>query len=184
MKTTALLAVFAVLAVAGLYAYDRTHRSDPVGSSEPGHHATCRGASPDCLPKHVLTDIDGQTYDPAALEGKIVVVNVWATWCVPCQKEIPAIASVHEEYKNKGVVILGLLQEYGATLEHVKNFAKQYGLTYPIIFMDPEVADAFGNPSSLPSTYIYDRGGTLFRRHVGELTREGLIAEIKAASGS
>ncbi len=184
MKMIAAVVLAAVLGVAALYYFDHQKEVEQH-AADPGHAhaATCKGASPDCLPQHTLKDIDGNVFDPAALAGKVVVVNVWATWCIPCQKEIPAFASVHQEYKDKGVVILGLLAEYGATLEQIRAFAKQYGLTYPVIFMDPEVAESFGNPSSLPSTYIYDRKGNLFRRHTGELTRDGLIAEIKAADG-
>jgi len=181
MKTALAISIAAVLAVGALLVMDQEKKPHAAPEGHKKHAEECTDTSPACLPQHEFVATDGTTWGPEDLAGKIVVVNVWATWCVPCKREIPALAAVHSEYKDKGVVMLGLLAEYGVTLDQIQKFAKETGLSYPVIFMEPEMRESLGNPKSLPSTYIYDRSGALAKSHVGEYTRETLIAEIKAA---
>jgi thiol-disulfide isomerase/thioredoxin len=137
--------------------------------------AACTGSSPQCLPHMTMTDIDGKAWGPAELEGKIVLVNIWATWCKPCQAEIPDLAAIYKRYKDYDVVILGLLSESIAN-ELVRKFMSDYGVNYPVIPMTPELQDAFANPNALPTTFVYDTTGALYAERRGALE----IGEIEA----
>jgi thiol-disulfide isomerase/thioredoxin len=145
--------------------------------------ASCSGKSPDCLPKLTMLDADGRKWAPEALTGKVVVVNVWATWCKPCMAEIPDLADVYRRYANKDVRMFGLLAEYGMTVPQVQQISRQVGVNYPVVFMEPEIGEAFDNPSVLPTTFVYDRNGKLHSRHRGEISREELEQEIDLLLG-
>src|SRR6476619_1385840 len=71
----------------------------------------CTKGAGDCLPDVKYVDTTGKTYTPESLAGKVVVVNFWATWCHPCQKEIPALSHAYDKYKDKGVVFLGIMSD-------------------------------------------------------------------------
>src|SRR4051794_10547720 len=71
--------------------------------------AACTKGQDDCLPDVTYIDTAGKAYTTQSLAGKIVIVNFWATWCGPCQKEIPELSKIYEQYKARGVVMLGVL---------------------------------------------------------------------------
>lgn len=134
--------------------------------------AVCDPAKGDCLPKLDFVDNNGVVYSAASLRGKVVVVNFWATWCKPCQKEIPDFNRVYTEMKAKGVVFLGVMTdapEPGILL----NFMSDYEMTYPVIPATNDNLLAFGYPEAIPTTFIYDRAGN---RHT---TRRGALAEAE-----
>src|ERR1044071_2707706 len=74
-------------------------------------HAGCTRGQRDCLPEVNYVDTAGVAYNREALAGKVVLVNFWATWCQPCQKEIPDLSKAYDKYKAKGVVFLGRSEE-------------------------------------------------------------------------
>src|SRR3954471_11015584 len=74
-------------------------------------HAECAKGGRDCLPDVNYTDTAGVAYTHASLVGKVVLVNFWATWCHPCQKEIPDLSKVYDKYRAKGVVFLGVMTD-------------------------------------------------------------------------
>jgi thiol-disulfide isomerase/thioredoxin len=149
-------------------------------ASGPGHgqmgpkqaEASCTKAAPDCLPQMTFMDSNHEVYPPESLKGKVVVVNFWATWCPPCKREIPAFNRVYEEYKDKGVVFFGVLQEDVGPNE-ILNFASDHEMTYPIIPMDDsqgvELSRHFGLAANLPTTFIYDKTGARRKNQVGPL---------------
>lgn len=139
--------------------------------------AACTEVAPSCLPKITFTDTAGTAWPPEALAGKVVVVNVWATWCRPCAVEIPDLVDVYRRYKDKGVVLLGLLADdvRGAELE---AFAKQYGINYPIVPMEEELARVFDYPQALPTTFIYDRSGHKVYGRPGLITADQLESRL------
>jgi thiol-disulfide isomerase/thioredoxin len=106
-----------------------------------GRAEACGDASPRCLPKATFIDTTGQAWPPEALADKVVVVNVWATWCRPCAEEIPDLATAYRRYKDRGVVMLGLLADSVSDAE-LKRFVDEYGINYPIVPMDADLARA------------------------------------------
>jgi len=135
--------------------------------------AACSEAAPQCLPRLTLIDTDGNAWTPEALAGKVVVVNVWATWCKPCVTEIPDLAQVYKGYKDKGVVMLGVLDDNADDATAI-SFAAERGINYPVVRMDDDLFKALNRPSRLPTTFVYDKSGHLRYDDAGVVTRAQL----------
>ncbi len=139
--------------------------------------ASCTDTSPRCLPKITMMDLTGREWRPEDLAGKVVVVNVWATWCKPCAEEIPDLMAVQRAYEKKGAVLLGLLNDNvgDATLD---AFVERLGINYPVIRMGDDLYGAFGEPDRLPTTFVYDRTGHLYFGKPGIMSEERLGAML------
>lgn len=132
----------------------------------------------DCLPTMSFEDLDHHAYPREALRDKVVVVNFWATWCGPCKKEIPAFNRVYEQYKDKGVVMLGVLNDNQVDDVGLLNFMSDFELTYPVIKANHDILAAFEYPDALPTTFIYDRHGKVKVIHRGPLEETQLAAHL------
>jgi thiol-disulfide isomerase/thioredoxin len=147
--------------------------SGPPGFREKRAEAECTKASPDCLPAVTFVDSNHEVYPPEMTKGKVIVVNFWATWCGPCKHEIPAFNRVYEQYKDRGVIFFGVLQE-DASPSDILNFASDHEMTYPIVPIDDTIARQFGLANNIPTTFIYDKGGERRLDHVGGLDEDDL----------
>ncbi|MDX9758044.1 MAG: TlpA disulfide reductase family protein [Bacteroidota bacterium] len=129
-------------------------------------------------PGFSLKDKDGTVYSDQSLKGKVIVLNFWATWCPPCRAEIPAFKKVYEQYKGKGVEIVGVsLDQKGWDV--IRPFIKQYAINYPIVLGGAEIARAYGNIRSIPTTIIIDRNGKVVDSHVGAMSEQQLIKSFE-----
>jgi len=128
-----------------------------------------------CLPALTFEDLDHHKFTKETLRDKVVVVNFWATWCGPCKKEIPAFNRVYTQYKDKGVVMLGMLEDNQVDEPGLLNFMSDFELTYPVVRTNPDILAAFEYPNALPTTFIYDRKGKVQLVHRGPL-EEGELA--------
>jgi thiol-disulfide isomerase/thioredoxin len=143
--------------------------------------AACTKKSLDCAPKtipgtdkpFVFIDTNGEAYPPDALQGKVLVVNFWATWCHPCQQEIPSFSRVYTKFKGQDVVMLGVMTDNPdpATL---LNFTSDHELLYPIVRADRDILTQFESPDAIPTTFIYDRAGNLRTKHRGPMSEDDL----------
>ncbi len=118
-------------------------------------------------PDFTLPAVSGGALRLSDLRGKVVLLNFWATWCVPCRTEMPAIEALYQRYKARGLDVLAVNLDVLSTAG-VEVFVKEVGITFPII-LDPSWAAArayrvFG----LPTTYLIDRAGNVVVREVGE----------------
>ena len=123
-----------------------------------------------------VTTLDGKTFDLAAQRGKWVIVNYWATWCVPCIKEMPDISRFVAAHKN--VVAIGLAYEDSEPAD-IKAFLAKHPVVYPIaqVTLDQPLKD-FDEPRGLPTTYLIGPDGKVAKHIVGPVTEaslEGLI---------
>ncbi len=130
----------------------------------------------DCLPNITFLSTDDDGFPREELAGHVVIINFWATWCRPCLQEIPALASIYSAYKAKKVVMLGILTD-DVEATQLKQFAHATGVNYPIVRADDEILAAFGYPSALPTTFVYDQFGKLQLAHRGQIHKH----ELKAA---
>ena len=123
-----------------------------------------------------VTDTTGKVHALTAYKGKWVLVNYWATWCPPCQEEIPDLIALHENKKNN-LVVLGVAMDYRSAKE-VTDFADGLLVDYPIVLGTPEVVRQIGPVQGLPTTYLYDPEGKLVAQQVGAITREAVESFI------
>ena len=115
-----------------------------------------------------------ETIDQA--QGKVVLVNFWATWCVPCRKELPSLHKLRKEYSKKDLLILGpTLDTYPSS---VKRFIKKYNLDFPVFFVTEDVQRAY-QVSALPKTLLFNRQGRLEMNHLGLLSEDELRSRIE-----
>jgi len=107
-----------------------------------------------------IAALDGGRLNLADFKGKVVFLNLWATWCGPCKEEMPAMERLWQRYKGEGLVVIALSMNSGGA-KIVKPYSEQAKYTYPI-GLDPkmEIAQLYG-AHSVPSTFIIDRNGAL-----------------------
>lgn len=149
-----------------------------VGFGSRKAEAACTESSPRCLPKLTMMDLAGREWGPRDLSGKVVVVNVWATWCKPCAAEIPDLEAVHHEYADKGLVMLGLLNDNVGD-DVLDGFVERMGIDYPVIRMDDDLFAAFAEPDRLPTTFVYDKSGHLYYGEPGIMSQARLGAMVE-----
>jgi peroxiredoxin len=126
----------------------------------------------------VFKDMNGAEVRLADYKGKIILLNVWATWCGPCELEIPELVEAYSKYKDKGVVVLGISLDDPA--DTLRAYAPKKNMNYPLLLWDDKFDDAYGPIVGVPITFFIGRDGTISRRHFGPVTKERIDQEIKA----
>src|SRR5262249_26062525 len=116
----------------------------------PSKAQACNKAHDSCLPDVKYVDTTGRVYTAEQLAGKVVVVNFWATWCHPCQKEIPDLSRTYDKYKSQGVVFLGVMTDQ-PTDSDLLNFQSDYEMSYPIVRANSDILLSFNYPQALPT---------------------------------
>jgi len=128
------------------------------------------------LPPINLQDFDGKVIPADQFKGNIVVLDFWATWCVPCIAEIPALNRLQEKYGAKGVRVLGVTMASGDAAE-VKPFVGRNKMKYTVLMGDDDqVYDL--NVVAFPTTYLVTRDMKVFRRYIGAGPKKA--AELEA----
>jgi thiol-disulfide isomerase/thioredoxin len=120
-----------------------------------------------------VSDAQGKAHRLADYQGRWVVVNFWATWCVPCIQEIPEIAAFARARPD--VVVLGVAMD-AEDVEKVKRFASKTGHHYPLVLANETVEKQLGEPRALPVTRIYDPSGKVIYDRPGKVDRRMLEA--------
>jgi peroxiredoxin len=125
-----------------------------------------------------LQDMNGHAVRLADYKGKIILLNVWATWCGPCQLEIPELIETYAKYKDQGVVVLGVSLD--DTAQMLRDYAPKMQMNYPLLLMQDDFDAAYGPIFGVPVTFFIDRDGTITRRHFGPVSKEQVDREIKS----
>ncbi len=118
-------------------------------------------------------------------KGKVVILDFWATWCPPCRKGIPDLIELKKEFKDKGVEIIGIsldsFTKGGATKDDVIPFIKDYGINYPILVGDMNVAQQYGGIRSIPTSFVIDKEGYILSYYQGLIPKEQYVKDINKA---
>jgi peroxiredoxin len=128
-----------------------------------------------------LTDTQGKRHRLADYRGRWVVLNFWATWCVPCIQEIPEIAQFHREQGK--VVVIGVAMD-ADNPGKVKQFAAKVGHAYPLVLADARVTKQLGEPRALPATRVIDPAGKVVYDRVGRVTKKSLEELTRARAST
>ena len=130
----------------------------------------CIAARPDAepAPEFSLASLAGGTIDSEDLEGKVVVVDFWATWCQPCIREIPNYNALYAEYGEDDFVVLGITLESGA-FENVEPFIPRLDIEYPVVMGDEDVVAGFGGYPGFPTTFVVSPDWKIYKKYIGNL---------------
>lgn len=126
--------------------------------------------------------LDGKTKKLSDYSGKVLIVDLWATWCGPCRQEIPHLIEMAKDYKSKGVEVVGLTTEDPDSQgDQVKQFSQQFKINYPVGFADAQMAGGLMNGrNGIPQTIIIGRDGKVKKHFVG-FSAAISIPQMKAA---
>jgi len=131
----------------------------------------------------ILLSAKGLNGEPDSLEnhrGKIVVLNFWATWCVPCKDEMKLLTAAHNDYANKGVTVIAASLDESKDRKSVDKFVKKQKMTMPVwLGVTPEQSEKVTGSPGLPVTLFIDRDGKLVSRIVGQIRPDELKERIE-----
>lgn len=144
-------------------------------------HATVGLSKGSAGPPLSLFDLNGKRRTLSEWQGKVLLVNFWATWCAPCRAEIPGFIEVRERYRGQAFEVIGIAVDRP---DYVKNYATELAIPYPIL-LDPINGGSslipWGNPQGvLPYSVLLDQDGRVALTHLGKLSARQLQAQLDA----
>ena len=186
VKKYSLILVAVVAVVAATYWADRATRpkKGTVRASVAGHDAGAGTPAPEIT----LKDLEGKSLALSQYKGKVVLVNFWATWCEPCQVEIPWLIEMQQKYAAKGFTVLGIaMDEDGAKVvtpwvekERFEVNGSKSQMNYPILIGDDAAADKFGGLLGYPTSVLVSRDGKVIKRITGIISYDDISKTIES----
>ena len=128
-------------------------------------------------PDFVLKDVSGAEIRLSALKGQVVLLNFWATWCVPCQAEIPWFSEFEQTFSNRGFRVIGVSMDEDGW-KSVKPYMESKKIGYQVVLGNDTIARHFGGVDALPETLLIDKHGRVASRHVGLVSKNLYKQEI------
>jgi thiol-disulfide isomerase/thioredoxin len=167
----AVLFVFLAVAFSALISCTKTSVA-PDGSNQPQASANVETEKkksdfpplPSAIMQAEIKAVDGPTFTLNDKKGKVVLINLWATWCGPCRNEMPHLVEAQDKYRDKGFEIIGLDVDQDETVEMINDFAKEMKLNYQLGWADRDLYTGFsrlGKFEGIPQSYLIDRDGHL-----------------------
>ncbi len=179
MKPSLRVSLIVLIALFGIAAgYFFSGRVQQGGGEVVPQSADARGSAP--RPAFSLPDVDGKAHRIGEWDGKVVLVNFWATWCPPCRREIPAFVRLQEKYGKQGFTVVGVALD---TAQNVRDFVDPMGVNYPVLVGEDkgiDIAKEYGNRLGvLPYSVLLNPQGQIVFIQRGELTYEKAEEAIK-----
>jgi|SRR5688572_22607213 len=163
-----------VLGLIAAFGISSCNSSDPsvITTSKPNDPA--RPPLPAVVLDTEMKGVNGETIKLSNYSGKVLLVNLWATWCGPCRNEIPELVKLHKEYESRGVEVVGLTNEDPvSSAQIVQEFVRNFKMDYQVGWAPREVAAALmQGRGSIPQSLIVTRDGRIMKRFVGFHPRE------------
>lgn len=176
--SAAYLLLVLTAAVAGFSLYQMSQTTQPVTSPEAGLVAS-QNLLGSPRPAFTLPDLDGEPVSISRWDGKVILLNFWATWCPPCREEMPAFASVQKQFGGRGFQAVGVALDRPRAVAH---FIEAVGADYPQLIGRGDamaIADRYGNGyGALPHSVLIDRDGVIRFIKAGQLSRQELTDEL------
>lgn len=122
--------------------------------------------------------LEGDTASLADYRGRVVLLNLWGTWCPPCRREVPDLVELQAEIEPRGATVVGLAVDSGTPAE-IREFAERYGINYPIWRSDGRTVVEHYRARGYPTTLLIDREGVIRERFLGAQTKRELMAELE-----
>jgi thiol-disulfide isomerase/thioredoxin len=131
-------------------------------------------------PTFAVRTLADSTITSRSLRGRVVLVNVWATWCLPCRAEMPLLEATWNRHKAAGLVVLGASVDQGDP-QSVRDFITERGISYPIAIVSPDVIGALGGVRGYPTSILIGRDGRVRHRVMGPIGPLSLEPAIRRA---
>jgi thiol-disulfide isomerase/thioredoxin len=164
-------ALLAVVLVVGLYYVNRYWIAPATRLQTKG------SASHPLAPAFSLTDITGKPLKLSDYQGKVVILDFWATWCGPCRIEIPSFVELQKRYASQGFTMIGI--SIDDSPEPVVDFYKELQMNYPVAVGNDRLGELYGGLPGLPTTFVIGRDGRIYAKHVGAYDPHVFEAEVK-----
>jgi thiol-disulfide isomerase/thioredoxin len=131
-------------------------------------------------PAFNLESVDGTRFSSKALDGRVVLVDFWATWCGPCIAEIPQWSDLYRRYQGKGFVVLGMTVRSGWASD-IKRDVQKLKIAYPVLVGNDDVESGFGGIWGFPTTFLVNRKGQIYKKYTGTYPKkeEQIEADIQ-----
>jgi peroxiredoxin len=160
-------------------AFQKAQEDQKAAEEESGEMALRPVASRKPAPDFKLKDANGATASLADYKDKVLLLNFWATWCVPCKAEIPWFQEFDKNFKDKGFAVLGVsLDEEGWNA--VKPYVEERKIGYRMVIGSEEVSQLYGGIDSLPTTFLIDHDGNIAAIHTGLVSKATYQKEIES----
>ena len=172
MKTTSMAAALALMLIAP---------SAWAGQAESA--GVCDPTAKPAKLNFTLKDVNNKPVKLSDFKGKLLVLNFWATWCIPCRAEIPALVELQTKYGGNGLQVIGVSVD--DPIEKMKPFISRYKINYPVLtaFKNDAILDSYGPMVVVPATVLIERDGKVCAKHIGPVTKENFEREIKGLLG-
>lgn len=176
---TLLLGAALLVSSAGCGSDDDRSPADAPKTSTEAQAGKSYETDPVPAPDLTMETLDGRQINLANQEGRVILVNFWATWCAPCRKEIPDLIDLHEKYESEGLMVVGIaVDEEGA--EVVQPFAEKQKISYPIVIDTSRTIESeFEAMYGLPTTYVVNPDGQIVRRVLGVFPVDEMMPTLK-----
>ncbi|MEP6715328.1 MAG: TlpA disulfide reductase family protein [Terriglobia bacterium] len=173
MNKKRVLPLVALVACGALYfaVVSRTHEapaSNPVKADKDRKLA----------PEFALKDASGRVVHLADYKGKVVLLDFWATWCGPCNIEIPWFKDFERKYKDRGFAVLGVSMDDDGW-KAINPFVAMKNINYRVVLGDDKTSELYGSIEALPTAFVIDRGGRIASVHVGLSDKEDFVNAIE-----
>jgi thiol-disulfide isomerase/thioredoxin len=188
MKKVLLIVITVVVLVGATLYADRATRVKAKTSTKGAADFVAKTPAAQPAPDVTFKDLDGKESPLAGYKGKVVLVNFWATWCEPCQIEIPWLIEMQQKYSAKGFTVLGVdvdeedNKEVSAyvTKERFDVNGQKLPMNYPILRGNDATAEKFGGLLGYPTSFLVSRDGKIVKKVQGLISYDELIKEIES----
>lgn len=140
-------------------------RRSSMGRIGASHNGAAVSKQKPLAPDFTLPQLDGQQLSLSSYGGKIVLLDFWATWCVPCREETPHFVELQQKYGNRGLQIIGVSMD--DSVDPVRPFAQQFHINYPVVMGTAETGEEYGGVLGLPIAFLIGRDGRIVAKHMG-----------------